>query len=142
MGLSNFRKKFFRKTLPELLLPEWALVTSRSTSSGNPTYSFRNFFLLYLKFMLETSFYCFSSLKTSQKMQKILINAYLRRIGRTTTNKTSNTEHLLHGDHQIFKCFTGPPMESAKGTTTESNNYKPKRKKESREGRRRSKKTE
>ena len=33
-------------------------------------------------------------------------------IGRTTTNKTSNTEHLLHGDHQIFKYFTGPPMES------------------------------
>ena len=60
-------------------------------------------------------------------------------IGRTTTSKTSNTEH---GNHQIFKYFTGPPMESAKGTTTESNNYKPKRKKESREGRRRSKKTE
>ena len=39
-------------------------------------------------------------------MQKILINAYLRRIGRTTTNKTSNTEHLLHGDHQIFKYGT------------------------------------
>ena len=33
-------------------------------------------------------------------------------IGRTATNKTSNTEHLLHGDHQIFKYFTGPPMES------------------------------
>ena len=30
-------------------------------------------------------------------------------IGKTTTNKTSNTEHLLHGDHQIFKYFTGPP---------------------------------
>ena len=53
--------------------------------------------------------------------------------GRTATNKTSNTEH---GDHQIFKYFTGPPMESAKGTTTESNNNQPKRKKESREGRR------
>ena len=61
-------------------------------------------------------------------------------IGRTTTNKTSNTEHLLHGDHQIFKYFTGPPMESAKGTTTESNNNQPKRKKQSTEGRKRSKK--
>ena len=58
-------------------------------------------------------------------------------IGRTATNKTSNTEH---GDHQIFKYFTGPPMESAKGTTTKSNSNQPKRKKETREGRRRSKK--
>ena len=57
--------------------------------------------------------------------------------GRTATNKTSNTEH---GDHQIFKYFTGPPMESAKGTTTESNSNQPKRKKESREGRRHNKK--
>ena len=27
-------------------------------------------------------------------------------IGRTTTNKTSNTEHLFHRDHQIFKYGT------------------------------------
>ena len=50
-------------------------------------------------------------------------------IGRTTTNKTSNTEHLSHGDHQIFKYFSGPPMESNS-----------KKRKESNEGRRRSKK--
>ena len=54
-------------------------------------------------------------------------------IGRTATNKTSNTEHLLHGDHQIFKYFTGPPMESAK-RTTESNNNQNERKKADKEG--------
>ena len=59
-------------------------------------------------------------------------------IGRTTTNKTSNTEHLLHGDHQIFKYFTGPPMESKRD---HGKQQQPKRKKESRKVRRRSKKS-
>ena len=43
------------------------------------------------------------------------------KIGRTTTNKTSNTEHQLHRDHQIFKYFTSRDhQQTAEGTTTET----------------------
>ena len=122
----TFRKDFFRKLLRSI--PEE--VVSEDIDLSN----FRKTFFQKQLFIPEAVFYCFSSLKTSQKMQK-----------KNTHKCVPPTKNFKYGtpasqDHQIFKYGTTTSRDHqwiAQRTTTESNRkqQQPKPPKESREGR-------